>query len=122
MVPVSLANQLATADIAAASTPAPAAPTEPAATTEAMFTGLWSAEKDYKLNQIATLNGCSWACNLEGTKSAPGQSEDWKLVAKQGEKGRSGRGIKKMKINKDNQIVVEYTDGSTETLKFEVEE
>lgn len=122
MVPVSLANELAVSEISATSTSA-STPTEPTPTTsEAMFTGLWSAEKNYKLNQVATLNGCSWACSVEGTKSAPGESEDWKLVAKQGEKGRSGRGIKKMKINKDNHIVVDYTDGSTETLKFEVEE
>lgn len=121
MIPVSLANELAMADITAANTPAPA-PAEPPAVVEQMFVGLWNKETEYKKNQIATLNGCSWASTVDSPKSAPGNSEDWKLVAKQGEKGRSGRGIKKMKIDKDNQIVVDYTDGSSEILKFEVEE
>ena len=122
MVPVSLANDLAISEINSSNATPAATAQEPAPVVEQMFVGLWNEQTEYKKNQIATLNGCSWACTIDSPKSAPGTSEEWKLVAKQGEKGRSGRGIKKMKINKENQIVVEYTDGSSEVLKFEVEE
>ncbi len=48
--------------------------------------GIWEA-KDYEHGDVVTYGGSAWLCQTP-TKAKPGESTDWRLIVKRGDRGK----------------------------------
>lgn len=56
-----------------------------------LYRGVYSADQEYEKGDSATFGGSVWICQVDNTKSKPGDaSGDWKLAVKRGRDGKDG--------------------------------
>lgn len=55
------------------------------------YRGIWTESENYDKGDVAVTGGCSYHCQVSGTKQKPGTlgADDWKMMVKAGRDGRS---------------------------------
>ena len=56
------------------------------------------------------------AAQIKGETGAQGPQGETGATGAQGEKGEAGRGIESVALNSENELIIKYTDGSTQNL------
>jgi hypothetical protein len=55
-----------------------------------LYRGVY-APGEYSRGDVVTWGGSAWHCQVDGAISVPGKNAEWKLMVKEGQRGKDGK-------------------------------